>query len=90
MRFLLSGLVTEWEFAHLQKLAGSEPFGCQRGPGKDDRFVGEIIRLRDFGLISKRLDYSLWDIPLSGDLKQHVHLTERGTAYLKLREQVDA
>lgn len=88
LRFLLSGFVTEWELVHLQKLANPEPFAYQRGPGKNDRFVAEIIRLRDLGLISKRIEYSLWDIPLSGDLQQYVALTDRGRTYLALRDQM--
>ncbi|MFO0907828.1 MAG: hypothetical protein U0794_05615, partial [Isosphaeraceae bacterium] len=54
LRFLVAGFVTDWEFVHLEKLASEAPFVYQRGPGRDDRFVQEIIRLRDFGLISKR------------------------------------
>jgi hypothetical protein len=88
LRFLLTGFVTDWELAHLKKLAEPTPFAYQRGSGKDDRFVNELIRLRDFGLISKRIEYSLWDIPLSGDLKEYVRLSDRGRAYLNLREQI--
>jgi len=90
LRFLVSGFVTEWEHLHLKKLATEDPFNYQRGSNKDDRFTNEIIRLRDFGLIAKRIDYSLYDIPLSGDLKQYVELTERGRTYLKLRQQLKA
>src|SRR5712692_3382560 len=88
LRFLVSGFVTEWELCHLTKLALEAPFDYQRGSGKDDRFINEIIRLRDFGLVAKRIDYSLYDIPPSGDLKQYVELTERGRTYLKLRQQL--
>ncbi len=90
LRFLLSGFVTDWEYEHLRKLAGGLPFEYQRGAGKDDRFTGEVIRMRDFGLISKRISYALWDIPLSGNLKDYVELTDRGRSYLKLREYAKA
>lgn len=90
LRFLVSGFVTDWELTHLKKLASGAPFDYQRASGKDDRFINEIIRLRDFGLIAKRIDYALYDIPLSGDLKQYVELTERGRTYLKLRQQLQA
>ena len=88
LRFLVSGFVTNWELAHLKKLASSGPFDYVRGSGKDDRFTNELIRLWDFGLIAKLGDYSLHDMPLSGDLKKYVELTERGKTYLKLREQL--
>jgi hypothetical protein len=87
LQFLLSGFVTDWEYQHLQKLAAPEPFEYKRGPNKDDRFVAEVIRLRDFGLIAKRIEHSLWDIPLTGDLKDFVKLTERGETYLRLRKK---
>jgi hypothetical protein len=90
LRFLVSGFVTEWELTHLKKLAAEGPFRYEKGADKDDRFINEIIRLRDFGLIAKRVDYSLYDIPLSGDLKQFVELTERGRTCLKLRQQLQA
>jgi hypothetical protein len=90
LRFLISGFVTEWELTHLKTLAGDAPFDYKRASGNDDRFINEIIRLRDFGLIAKRIDYALYDIPLSGDLKQYVEITERGKTYLKLRQQLQA
>ena len=88
LRFLVGGFVTQWELNHLTKLATGGPFQYSRGSGKDDRFINEIIRMRDFGLISKRIEYALHDIPLKGDLKDYVDLTERGRTYLMLRQQL--
>ena len=89
LRFLVAGFVSDWEYSHLKKLAAPAAFDYKKGADKDDRFINEIIRLRDFGLVKKRIDYALYDIPLSGDLKQYVELTERGKTYLKLREQLE-
>lgn len=88
LRFVVSGFVTEWKLSHLTKLASDAPFDYQRGSDKDDRFINEIIRLRNFGLITKRIGYALYDIPFSGDLKQYVELTERGRTYLKIRQKL--
>ena len=85
LRFLVSGFVTEYEFSHLTKLEGDAPFGYRRGLGQDDRFTSELIRLRDFGLITKRGGGFVRDIPESGDLKQYFEITERGKTYLNLR-----
>jgi len=89
LRFLLAGFVSDWEYSHLKKLATGVPFDYKKGVNKDDRFINEIVRLRDFGLVKKLIDYSLYDIPLSGDLKQYVELTERGRTYLKIGEQME-
>jgi hypothetical protein len=40
--------------------------------------INEIIRLRDFGLVKKLVDYSLYDIQTSGGLKKYVEITDRG------------
>jgi len=47
LRFLVGGFVSDWEYAHLKKLATEAPFEYQKGANKDDRFINEIIRLRD-------------------------------------------
>ena len=90
MRFLVSGFVTEREFNHLTKLAGDSLFEYRRGAGQDDRFTNELIRLRDFGLISKRNGGFVRDIPESGDLRQYTEITERGGTYLKLRSTLNS
>jgi hypothetical protein len=90
LRFLVSGFVTDFELIHLKKLAGEARFDYVKGAGHDDRFINEIIRLRDFGLVKKLIPHSLYDIPRSGDLRDYVELTERGRTYLKLRQQLQA
>ena len=88
LKFLIAGFVTEHEIVHLEKLASDGPFYYERGPNRDDRFVNEIIRLKEFGLVRKLLNFSLYDLPLSGDLKPYVALTDRGKQYLELRQRV--
>jgi hypothetical protein len=88
LKFLVAGFVSQFELQHLQKLAANEPFYYEKGPNKDDRFINEIVRLKEFGLVRKLIDHSLYDIPLSGDLKQYVVLTDRGRKYLELREKM--
>ena len=88
LRFLVSGFVTDWELKHLESLCLDGPFQYRRGPNRDDRFVNELVRLRDFGLIAKLSDRSLYDLPPDGNLKDHVRITERGKEYLDLRRQL--
>lgn len=93
LRFLVSGFVTDWEIQHLRRLqiGSGELVPYSRGPekGVGDRFVHEIIRLRDLGLISKKRNESLWDMELNGNLSDYVELTDRGRFYLKLRSEVE-
>jgi hypothetical protein len=90
LRFLVSGFVNDHEIMHLQNLAKDGPFHYDQGASRNDRFTNEIIRLRDFGLVKKLFDEALWDIPLRGDLKKFVVLTERGRTYLALRSEMNA
>ena len=88
LRFLVSGFVNDYEITHLQNLAKEGPFDYNQGATRNDRFINEIIRLRDFGLVKKLVDHALWDIPMQGDLKKYVVLTDRGRAYLALRTEM--
>jgi hypothetical protein len=90
LRFVVSGFVTDWEFVHLTKLASEGPVEYVRGPNRDDGFVNELVRLRDFGLVEKLVDFSLYDIPLPGDLKTYLRITERGRTYLRLRQELES
>lgn len=85
LRFLITGFVTQFEIVHLRKLATDEPFPFERSETRDDRFVNELIRLWDFGLISKKNNIDLWKLPISGNLKDYVEINQRGRYYLKLR-----
>jgi hypothetical protein len=89
LRFLVTGFVNDYELVHLTKLADDGPFDYHRGPNRDDRFVQELVRLRDFGLVEKYNVASMWDIPLRGNLKDYIRITQRGREYLKLRKQVE-
>lgn len=89
LRFLVAGFVNDYEIIHLSKLADDGIFAYERSPSRDDnRFVLQLTRLKDVGLIEKCGVTSLWDIPLSGNLKDYVKITQRGRDYLKLRRQV--
>jgi hypothetical protein len=91
LRFLVAGFVSKFEFVHLQNLAADGPFNYVKGPNRDDRFIAEIIRLTEFGLVRKlKEDIFLNDIPLSGDLKSYVVLTDQGKKYLELRRKMGA
>ncbi len=90
LRFLVSGFVTDWELTHLTKLNGPEPFPYTWGGKDDDRFIHELRRLRDLGLIDRdsKLE-GLRKLPIKGDdLKSFVHITDRGKTYLVLRAQL--
>jgi hypothetical protein len=87
LAFLVSGFVTDWELEHLRKLAASEPFPYQWGGSRDDRFLNELIRLRDLGLIKRNLR-SMWDLPREGNLKDFIEITSRGREYLRIRDQL--
>ena len=91
LRFLILGFVSQFEIVHLMKLAKDEPFRYERGANRDNTFVNELIRLWNFGLIamiSKQNAAMLWNIPLSGNLKDYVEITQRGRDYLKLRDGI--
>ena len=90
LRFLVSGFVTEWELDHLKKLEGGASFEYRRSLGHDDRFTGELIRLRDFGLIKTRDGQGVRHLPESGDLKRYIEITDRGRTYLRLRNSMAA
>ena len=56
LRFLVSGFVSDYEITHLQNLStGSAPY--VQGTSRNERFINELIRLRDFGLVKKLVDY---------------------------------
>lgn len=59
LRFLLLGFVTDWELVHLRRLNQEGECHYRRGADKGDRFTAEIIRLRDLGLVSKKVSHSL-------------------------------
>jgi len=88
LRFLISAIVSTWEFVHLQKLANDGEYQYEKGSDHDDRFINEIIRLKDFGLVRPIINSSLYGIPLNGNLKNYVELTELGREYLKLRKEL--
>lgn len=89
LRFLVTGFVTECEFMQLKKLATEQPFDYRRGAGRDDRFVQELIRLWDFGLIDRKNIQSWYDLPLSGDLRDYAVIKARGRDYLRLRLEIE-
>jgi hypothetical protein len=90
LRFLVSGFVTKWELTHLEKLAGDQPFEYRWGGNRDDRFIQELIRLWDFGLITRQNTKSWYDIPHLGNLRDYAVITPRGREYLHLRLQLYA
>lgn len=90
MRFLISCFVTRWEYEHLQKLAGDKPYDYVWGGDRNDRFIQELIRLWDFGLVARKNVKSWYDVPRSGNLRDFAEITQRGRDYLLLRQQVQA
>ncbi|MGA2253153.1 MAG: hypothetical protein ABSG53_00700 [Thermoguttaceae bacterium] len=81
LRFLVSHFVTKDELVHLRKLAANDEFRYH----KADRFVAELRRLRDMGLICRNTSTGIADLPESGSLKDYVSITELGRDYLRLR-----
>ena len=90
LRFLVSGFVTDWELVHLQKLASDRPFDYRWGGDRNDRFIQELIRLWDLGLITRNNTESWYDIPREGNLRDYAELTARGNEYIRLRMQLQA
>lgn len=89
LRFLLLGFVTEWEYQHLMNLERPDRFEYGRSLSPDDRFLKEIVRLRDSGMICKTHEFPIRNLPESGNLKDFFSLTERGKAYLSLRRSAE-
>lgn len=90
LTFLIRGFLTTWELTQLEKLAGDKPFDYHWGGDRNDRFVQELIRLWDFGLIARKGVKSWYDIPRVGNLREFAEITPRGRDYLVLRQQVQA
>jgi hypothetical protein len=83
LRFLISHFVTDFELRHLQTLATGAVFPFKR----NNSFVTEIRRLRSFGLLNTLPGKRLAELPMEGDLREFVTITEKGKSYLQLRSQ---
>ena len=85
LRFLVSAFLTDDELTHLKKLAIGDDFSYNR----NDRFVAELRRLRDLGLIRKTSATHIRDLPEKGYLKNYLQITNLGHTYLRLRTEVE-
>jgi hypothetical protein len=85
LRFLISGFLTDYELIHLKKLNIRDSFPYER----NSRFISELRRLHDLGLITKVSPVNIGDLPPTGYLKGYIKITERGKTYLRLRSDVE-
>lgn len=82
LQFLITCLVTDPELAHLNQLNGADPVLYE----KTTFLIAELQRLWSLALI--QVEGALEDLPAKGDLKDFVHITERGKQYLDIRQEV--
>jgi hypothetical protein len=92
----LTGLVTKYEYEHLQKLGTPGPYRCKYG----NIFFDEIRRLDSIGFIQPTQTYK--DRGFNAikeqhendrgdfDLKLYVEITDQGKAYLTIRKRMEA
>jgi len=73
---LLEFILPDIELGHLRYLGGGGEFRYKKQPA----FLEELRHLRWAGLISNSVKIA--DIPDEGDLKQFIHLTEKGKRLL--------
>lgn len=85
LRFLISYFLTNDELVHLRKLSKGEDFPYER----NNRFIEELRRLRDLGLITKSSAVNIGDLPQKGCLNKYIEITDRGRTYLHLRSETD-
>lgn len=83
LRFLIKFFVNKYELDHLRKLAGDGAFPYERWV----RFDEELRHLRALGLLETYPGQGITNMPASGDLKEHLAITEDGRSYLRLRDQ---
>jgi hypothetical protein len=85
LKFLLESFVTEYELKHLKHLASGAPFLFTRA----DPFEAELRRLLSLGLIRRRPGRGIRSLFEAGDdVRNHLEITERGTAYVAYLHQV--
>jgi hypothetical protein len=86
IRFIISHLINQYEVAHLERLAGEEPFPFERR----DSFDQEVRTLRNVGFIEHcpGVPYSIAQLPHRGDdLKAYFRVTDRGQQYLEFKRE---
>ena len=86
LKFLIGHFITKDELVHLKKLSIGEAFPYK----KASRFVAELRRLRDFGLIERTSSTGIGEIPEEGELTNFLKITEPGRSYLQMRQQVES
>jgi hypothetical protein len=62
----------EVEFQHLRNLAATRPFAYV----KRDSFVADLRKLRSLGLINTKPGATIGGLPATGNLKEHLELTD--------------
>ncbi|MBD0334063.1 MAG: hypothetical protein ICV62_01110 [Cyanobacteria bacterium Co-bin13] len=82
VEFIINSFVTDYEFDHLRKLEGPDPFFYK----KTDHFSNELKRLCTLGLIKSV--QPIENLPADGDLRETVEITEQGKQYLHMRQEI--
>ncbi len=82
---LLCSLVTEDEARHLWNISRENPVSYDSHPGVQ----AELRSLVRRGLVSKRGDFKIHQLPSSFDLRERFQLTPPGKTLLKLRKHLE-
>ncbi|MBD2257645.1 hypothetical protein [Pseudanabaena sp. FACHB-2040] len=82
VEFIINSFVTDYEFDHLSKLNGPDPFFYK----KNDHLLDELKRLCNLSLIESI--EPIETLPADGDLKETVEITEKGKQYLHMRKEL--
>jgi hypothetical protein len=93
LKFLIEGFVSEDELKHLKKLDSKEPF-LVTVDRTTKFFENELHRLRSLGLIANLPGKGIGTLLINDgrprEVKEHLHITEKGKEYLRLRNADNA
>ena len=93
LKFLIANFLPHWEFEHLKKLAGNEPFMVDLDHSSA-AFEGELRHLRSMNFIRHTSPGSVAEFlkgqPRTKNVADYFELTDSGKQYLAYREQACA
>jgi len=100
IKFLMRNFLTQYELEHLKKFASLEPFWFDFNSGTKAYFERELHRLLDLTLIEREPNKGVRGLlydkeglqrienKTMKDVKQYLHITKPGLAYLKMRDEM--
>ena len=89
VRFLIMQHATDWEWRHLESLAGDGPFYAELR----DSFLDELRHMLATGLITRHPERGFRTLarsPAPKDVKEHFAITDAGRRFLEMRHAIEA